>query len=281
MASSSIGIAWRASSRSRTLWRVAVSVSRSAARTRRSNDAAGPFGQLEALQAAGSTIARRASASASIELALACCDKNRRRCRRLGRAHPVDHMAPADEEHRHRQPRRPGRLDDHLQPRPLRRAGQRRCLDRGQALRRRPARAGGPAPPSSRRSPPRCGCWRCPGRSRRSAGSSCPLLPLADETPRRSRPRTATAHGRSESPSRPPHMCSSTGLDLTGRPTSLSGSSVAGSEEASRLPRHDHHVALSVNPPASPRTSRGPPHATPWTGPTGGPEPAYMCGACP
>ncbi len=40
--------------------------------------------------------------------------------RRLGRRHPVHHMAPAGEEHRDRQPRRAGRLHHHLQAGPCR-----------------------------------------------------------------------------------------------------------------------------------------------------------------
>jgi len=47
-------------------------------------------------------------------------------------------MTTSSEEHRDRQPRRPGRLHHHLQPRPGRRTGQRDRLDLGRAARGRP-----------------------------------------------------------------------------------------------------------------------------------------------
>jgi hypothetical protein len=49
----------------------------------------------------------------------------------LRRAHPEHQMTAADEEHRYRQPRRPGRLRDHLEPGALRTVRQRRSLHLG------------------------------------------------------------------------------------------------------------------------------------------------------
>jgi hypothetical protein len=51
----------------------------------------------------------------------------------LGRGHPQHGMAAAAEEHRHRQPRRPGRLDDHDQLGTRLGAAERGRLQRGQA----------------------------------------------------------------------------------------------------------------------------------------------------
>jgi hypothetical protein len=54
---------------------------------------------------------------------------------RLGGADPVDRVATAGEAHRDRQPRRPGRLQHHLQARPGRRPGQGGPLHLEQAVR--------------------------------------------------------------------------------------------------------------------------------------------------
>jgi hypothetical protein len=51
----------------------------------------------------------------------------------LGRGHPQHGMAAAAEEHRHRQPRRPGRLDDHDQLGAQLGGGERGRLQRSQA----------------------------------------------------------------------------------------------------------------------------------------------------
>ena len=58
--------------------------------------------------------------------------------RRLGRRHPMHHVAPVGEEHRDRQPRRARRLHHHLQTNAPRAARQRSCLHCGEALHGRP-----------------------------------------------------------------------------------------------------------------------------------------------
>ncbi len=270
MASSSMGMAWRASSRSRTLWRVAVSVSRSAARTRRSRLAAGPSASQRRWRPSGSTTAKRARASASIEFDLACWDRNRRSAAAFAELTRCTTC-----------PRRQKNTATGSQAAPV-----------GSMITSNRVPSGAPV----RAAASIVARLSVVGRQRRRASTSVVssitttvwvlAMPRSIPTMRRvlivvsfSSPmdtptiQVLDGHGptvASESPSRP-HTCSSTGLDLTGRPTSLSGSSVAGSEEALRLPRHDH-VVLSVDPPASPRTSRGPSHATPWAEPTGGPN---------
>ena len=54
--------------------------------------------------------------------------------RRLRRGHPVDIMAAAGEEHRDRQPRRPGRLEHHREPAAHRRFRSSRVKSRGPPL---------------------------------------------------------------------------------------------------------------------------------------------------
>ena len=78
-ASGDIGSSCRARSLIRVLRRTASSVSRAAARTRRSNAAWAAPGSSSGASPRGSTSGSRASVSASMPLVLACRDRNRRR----------------------------------------------------------------------------------------------------------------------------------------------------------------------------------------------------------
>ena len=79
MATSMVGIIWRASSRMRVLWRVICSPRRSQTRTRRLSEVAAPSASSSGRRQSGSTSGILASVSASIWLVLAWRLKNLRR----------------------------------------------------------------------------------------------------------------------------------------------------------------------------------------------------------
>ena len=218
------GVSCRTRSLIRRWCSAACWVSRSRARTR-------PWWAARAGAGWRASSGSRARVSASMPLDLACRDRNVRRSAALRARHPEHPMPAGGEEHRDRRPRRPGRLDHHLQPDPGRSTGQCRGLDRGQALHRR-AGAGGDRPRfRRRRAPARCGRWRCPDRSRSGAcrRSLCALLAADfDRCPPVGRDglrRAASGHGPTRRGRRPvapgdgSHSCAASGPDLAQAPT--------------------------------------------------------------
>lgn len=190
------------------------------------------------------------------------------RCR-LRRAHPMHDMAAAAEEHRHRQPRRARWFDDHLQARPRRRAGECCRLNRLQTLDRRPA----PPPGQHRRGlvdhdhrvaarDPEIDADDAPCRHRRCLPSprlSIPTIQVLD------------GHG-------PTVTCSSTGRrPQRAGPRPYPGPPWPGRRRHSDFRSTTHRrpqCGSSRLPPNQPGSS----HATPWTEPTGGPEPLTCVG---
>jgi hypothetical protein len=131
------GISWRTRSLIRRWCSAPCRLNRSHARTRRSSAAASTPGSSNGCRLPGASSGSRARVSASMPLLLACRDAKAAQVRRLGRGHPEHPVAAGGEEHRDRQPRRPGRLHHDLQPGARRRPGQRRRLQPGQAFHRR------------------------------------------------------------------------------------------------------------------------------------------------
>jgi hypothetical protein len=124
--------AW-ASARMRALRRPISAVSRPTARTRRSSDARARLPNSTGVSPDGARSGGRARVSASMPLLLACRARNRRRSAALAEVTRSTVWPRRGEEHRHRQPRRAGRLDDHDQLGARLGAGQRGSLQSGQA----------------------------------------------------------------------------------------------------------------------------------------------------
>ena len=142
-------------------------------------------------------------------------------------------MAAGGEEHRDRQPRRPGRLDHHLQPGARRRPGQRRLLDLASSPRSgRRARHTLAAPPSSTRTVWALAIPRSIPTSRRSSTlPPWPSWPAAPAAPMggASRPRSQGADARR----RHPLMCCKRARPQRAGPLPSSGASVAGQRRQS------------------------------------------------
>ena len=154
-------------------------------------------------------------------LVLACRDRNRRRSAAFALTTPGTPMPAGGEEHRDRQPRRPGRLDHHLQPgaraaprptpRPRPRPGSATV---GRARRRQTS----PPRPSSTRTVCALAMPRSIPTSRLSSSSSPPRgrrsVPPAGHDER----RTASGHGPKETtrPTDGSHSCAANGPDLDG-----------------------------------------------------------------
>ena len=187
-------------------------------------------------------------------------------------------MPTADEEHRDRQPRRPGRFDHHLQARPRRRALQRGRLDLGQALHRRQRLALRERGALTIEHPHRVR-GRDPQIDADQASvdsSSSPRLSVAH---RLAREATLTfGHGPKDTAQpRLPLMCCKRIRPQRVDPLPSCGASVAGSGVTIRLTRPDPHRPPSVRVlNATTRTSRDD-NATPEPRTRGGsPEPVLL-----
>ncbi len=180
-------------------------------------------------------------------------------------------MAPGAEEHRDRQPRRPGRLHHHLQPGALGCAGQSHLLDQRQTRNARFTAAPAHLPPRAVKDPN-----RMRGRDTQvdSHQPSLPVhrSPIAETSPHRSsRPRraanmTATVPRRQSPTTAPTHVLQ-TGPTSPGRPTSLirgiRGQASGGNQLHEALPqrttrRHPpDQPGCSCNPGTPSRSSAG------------------------
>ena len=111
-----IGSSWRTRSLIRTLCSAPAWVSRSRGPDPPIQRRPLGAGQLQRLQP-GRVEQRQPGQGVGVDaVGLGVPGQEPAQIRRLGRRHPVHQMPAAGEEHRDRQPRRPGRLDDHLQP---------------------------------------------------------------------------------------------------------------------------------------------------------------------
>ena len=235
-------------------------VSRSQARTRRSSAARSAPGQL---QAAAARPGRPTAAGPG-------CPRRSRWTWRAGTGtgagrppsarHPEHRVPAGGEEHRDRQPRRPGRLDHHLQPRPPARPGQRRRSITGQARHASARTAAGTPPARPRPAPAPCAPTRSPGRSRPAVAALHPApssatgsTPAARAGGDASRPRSQGGRARR----RLPLMCCNRARPRRAGPLPSSGASVARPAVAISRTR------LSLRPPldATHRTNRDA-HAT-------------------